>query len=43
MGEYGSIIIEWYKPIKGKKVSLEELNEIERENIAIIKAEIDER
>ena len=33
----------WYNPIEGKKVSLEELNDVEKENVRIIKEEIDAR
>ncbi|MBR4111357.1 MAG: YARHG domain-containing protein [Clostridia bacterium] len=33
----------WYYPVEGKTVSLEELNEIERENLNIIKNVIDEK
>lgn len=33
----------WYKPVAGKQVTLEELNEIEKENARIIKQEIEER
>lgn len=32
---------DWYKPISGKTVSLEELNEIERYNVQLIKSKID--
>ena len=33
----------WYYPVEGKTVSLEELNEIEKENLRIIKTVIDEK
>lgn len=33
----------WYKPVGGKTVSLEELNDIERQNAMTIKAEIENR
>lgn len=33
----------WYIPVEGKKVTLEELNDVEKENVRIIKEEIDER
>lgn len=35
--------LSWYYPVEGKTVSLEELNEIERENLSIIKNVIDEK
>lgn len=33
----------WYKPVSGKQVSIEELNEIEKKNVQIIKDEIAKR
>lgn len=33
----------WYKPVDGKVVSIEELNDIEKENIRIIKEEVEKR
>ena len=31
---------EWYKPVKGKTVSVDELNEVEQKNVKILDDEI---
>jgi len=40
--QYYFSLWDWYEPIKGKTVGLDELNEIERENALLIKSVIDE-